>query len=82
MTQNSEHNNARFTKWLEILAGEDFSQKLHWSDKADLKFSVNNEGEDVNKPPCHRERLPSEEEAVNKIQTTRTSPGSAIQRYF
>ena len=28
MTHKSKHNNAGFTKWLEILAGEDFPQKF------------------------------------------------------
>ena len=32
-----------------------FSTKLLWSENADLKFSVNNEGEDVNKKPRSRE---------------------------
>ena len=44
MTQNIKHN-----KWLQILAGEDFPPKLHWSENADFKFSVSNEGKDVNK---------------------------------
>ena len=32
MTHKSKHNNAGFTKWLEILAGEDFPQKFLWSE--------------------------------------------------
>ena len=40
MTQKSKHNNAGYTKWLEILAGEDFPSKLLWSEKSDLKFRV------------------------------------------
>ena len=39
MTLNSKHN-----KWLQFLAKEDFPPKLLWSENADLKFSVNNEG--------------------------------------
>ena len=39
MTLNSKHN-----KWLQFLAEEDFPPKLLWSENADLKFSVNNEG--------------------------------------
>ena len=35
-----KHNN-----WLQILAQEDFPPKLRWSENADFKFSVNNEGE-------------------------------------
>ena len=51
MTQKRKHN-----KWLQFLSGEDFSPKPLWSENADLKFSVNNEGEDVNtKPPEQRE---------------------------
>ena len=38
-------------KWLQVLAQEDFPPKLLWSENADFKFSVNNEGEDVNKKP-------------------------------
>ena len=38
-------------KWLQILVDEDFPRKLLWSENADLKFSVNNEGEDLNKKP-------------------------------
>ena len=44
MTQNTKYN-----KWLQILAGEDFPPKLLWSDNADFKVSVSNEGKDVNK---------------------------------
>ena len=36
-------------KWLQILAQEDFTPKLLWSENADFKYSVNNEGEDFNK---------------------------------
>ena len=51
MTQELKDN-----KWLQFLSGEDFSPKPLWSENADLKFSVNNEGEDVNtKPPEQRE---------------------------
>ena len=39
MTLNSKHN-----KWLQFLAKEDFPPKLLWTENADLKFSVNNEG--------------------------------------
>ena len=40
-----------YNEWLQILAEEDFPPKLPWSENADLKFSVNNEAEDVNKKP-------------------------------
>ena len=44
MTQNTKHN-----KWLQILAGDDSPLKLFWSENADFKFSVSNEGKDFNK---------------------------------
>ena len=44
-------------KWLQILAQEDFPPKLLWSENADCKFSVNNEGEDVNKKPRSRRNI-------------------------
>ena len=44
-------------KWLQILAQEDFTPKLIWSENADLKFSVNNEEGDVNKKPRSRENI-------------------------
>ena len=47
----------KHNKWLQILAQEDFPPKLLWSKNADFKFSVNNEGEDVNKQPRRRENI-------------------------
>ena len=44
-------------KWLQILAQEDFTPKLLWSENADFKYSANNEGEDVNKKPRSRENF-------------------------
>ena len=44
MQMTHKHN-----KWLQILTQEDFPPKLLWSENADFKFSVKNEGEDVNK---------------------------------
>ena len=44
-------------KWLQILGEGDFPPKLLWSENADLKLSVNNEGEDVNKKPRSRENI-------------------------
>ena len=49
MTHITKHN-----KWLQILAGEDSLPKPLWSENAEFKFSVNNEGEDVNKKPHSR----------------------------
>ena len=49
MQMTHKHN-----KWLQILAQEDFPPKLLWSENADFKFSVNNEGEKVNKKPRSR----------------------------
>ena len=55
-------------KWLQILVDEDFPRKLLWSENADLKFSVNNEGEDLNKKPLS---LASKGKADNKRQRNR-----------
>ena len=44
-------------KWLQVLAQEDFLPKLLWSENADFKFSVKNEGEDVNKKPRSRRNI-------------------------
>ena len=52
MQMTQKHN-----MWLQILAEEDFPRKLLWSENADLKFSVNHEGEDVNKNPRSRENV-------------------------
>ena len=40
-----------------IPAEEDFPPKLLWSENADLKFTVNSEGEDVNEKPRSRENV-------------------------
>ena len=47
----------RHNKWLQILAQEDLLPKLLWSENANFKFSVNNEGEDVNKKPRSRRNI-------------------------
>ena len=47
----------KHNKWLQVLAHEDFTPKLLWRENADFKFSVNNEGEDVNKKPRSRENI-------------------------
>ena len=52
MTQKGKHN-----KWLQFLFGEDFSPTPLWNENAALKFSLNNEGEDVNKKPRSRENI-------------------------
>ena len=52
MQMTHKHN-----KWLQILAQEDFPPKLLWSENADFQFSVNNEGEDVNKKPWSRRNI-------------------------
>ena len=52
MQMTHKHN-----KWLQILTQEDFPPKLPRSENADFKFSVNNEGEDINKKPRSRENI-------------------------
>ena len=42
---------------MQNLAQEDFPPKLLWNENVDFKFSVNNEGEDVNKKPRSRENI-------------------------
>ena len=46
MTHKSKPNNAGFTNWQEILAGEDFLSKILWSENADLKFRASNREHD------------------------------------
>ena len=60
------HANETQAQQVQNLAQEDFPPKLLWIENADFKFSVNNEGEDVNKKPRSKEivgldirRLPS-----------------------
>ena len=47
----------KHNKWLQILAQGDLLPKLLWSENATFKFSVNNEGEDVNKKPRSRRNI-------------------------
>ena len=47
----------KHNKWLQILAEGDFPPKLLCSENADLKFTVNNGGEDVNKKRRSRENI-------------------------
>ena len=48
----------------QILSEEDFPPKLLFSDNTNLKFSVNNEGEDVNKKPRSSENIVSTAKAT------------------
>ena len=72
---NHEQKTHKHNKWLQIVAQEDFPPNLLWSENADFKFSVNNEGEDVNKKPRSRENIAqhSEGNADNKRQRNRES---------
>ena len=58
-------------KSLQILAQEYLPPKRLWSENADFKFSVNSEGEDVNKNPRSRRNIASRSEgnADNKTGT-------------
>ena len=60
----------KHNKWLQILAEGDFPPKLLWSENADLKFSVNNEGGDVNKKPRSREKIALAEQRQRRQQET------------
>ena len=64
-------------EWLQILVEEDLPRKLLWSENADLKFSVNNEGEDVNKKPLSPA---SKGKADNKRQRNRETGDWNIRR--
>ena len=57
-----------------------FPPKLLWNENADFKFSVNNEGEDVNKKPRSRENIAqhSEGNATNKRQRNRRLESEAL----
>ena len=72
------------TKWLQILAQEDFPPKLLWCENADFKFSVNNEGEDVNKKPRNRRNIAyhSEGNADNKRQRNRRLESEALWSFY
>ena len=60
-------------KWLQILVQDDFPENLLRSENADLKFSVSNEGEDVNNKPRSRENVAKHREgnAENRRQGNR-----------
>ena len=75
MQMTHKHN-----KWLQILAQEDFPPKLLWSENANFKLSVNNEGEDVNKKPQRRRNIASHSKgnADNKRQRNRRLGSEAL----
>ena len=52
MQMTHKHN-----KWLKILAQKEFPPKLFGSENANFKFSMNNEGEEVNKKLWSRENI-------------------------
>ena len=57
MTHKSKPNNAGFTNWQEILAGEDSLPKILWSENADLKFRASNgEDDDYKREHCLAQR--------------------------
>ena len=60
-------------KWLEILDEGDFPPKVLWGQNADLRFTVNNEGEEANKKPRSRKNIAqhSEGNPDNKRQRNR-----------
>ena len=74
------HANETQAQQVQNLAQEDFPPKLPWNENADFKFSVNNEGEDVNKKPRSRENIAqhSEDNATNKRQRNRKLESEAL----
>ena len=74
------HANETQAQQVQNLAQEDFPPKLLWNENADFKFSVNNEGEDVNKKPRSRENIAqhSEGNATNKRQRNRRLESEAL----
>ena len=72
------HANETQAQQVQNLAQEDFPPKLLWNE--DFKFSVNNEGEDVNKKPRSRENIAqhSEGNATNKRQRNRRLESEAL----
>ena len=61
----------KLNKWLQILVEEDFLPKLLWRENADFKFSVNNEGEDVNEKPWSRVNITASLSTAKATPTTR-----------
>ena len=74
------HANETQAQQVQNLAQEDFPSKLLWNENADFKFSVNNEGEDVNKKLRSRENIAqhSEGNATNKRQRNRRLESEAL----
>ena len=74
------HANETQAQQVQNLAQEHFPPKLLWNENADFKFSVNNEGEDVNKKPRSRENIAqhSEGNATNKRQRNRRLESDAL----
>ena len=61
-----------------------FPPKLLWNENADFKFSVNNEGEDVNKKPQSRRNIDehSEGNADNNRQRNRRLESVALWSFY
>ena len=78
------HANETQAQQVQNLAQEHFPPKLLWNENADFKFSVNNEGEDVNKKPRSRENIAqhSEGNATNKRQRNRRLESDALLMNF
>ena len=78
------HANETQAQQVQNLAQEDFPPKLLWNENADFKFSVNNEGEDVNKKPRSRENIAqhSEGNATNKRQRNRRLESEALWSFY
>ena len=74
------HANETQAQQVQNLAQEDFPPKLLWNENADFKFSVSNEGEDVNKKPRSRENIAQQSEgnATNKRQRNRRLKSGAL----
>ena len=66
-------NNAGFTKWLEILVGEDFPSKLLWSENADMKLSSNKGEKDDNKKPAEQREHRFAQRRKRRLQETEES---------
>ena len=69
------HANETQEQQVQKLAQEDFPPKLLWKENADFKFSVNNEGEDINK-----NRAPSTAKATPPTRDRGT--GDWNQRHY
>ena len=78
------HANETQAQQVQNLAQEHFPPKLLWNENAEFKFSVNNEGEDVNKKPRSRENIAqhSEGNATNKRQRNRRLESEALWSFY